>query len=850
MSFTAQSVTILQVSDLESALVFKKPLAMLAAEWTTTARWSAAVELLKHSLAETNALRIDLLVLNGDCIKGGRGVKETPELKRKKFIEFADHFVVPLATYLLERFHTKFIIIVPGNHDVVRDSGDGAASINHVNERLRSFFAMVDQVTLALNGKMIVQAAPKSATDPIKSVTTDDGGFEFFPLNSALLSGANIDMITEVLSGKGKKALDESEYEHIYAESDKINEAIDKADGVDKALKEKLSSDAALVPQQHLGQLASAYRKPTSGAYQPCRIAIVHHNSVPYPHETSGRVKSYGFCNSGAFHAKLSEGGFRFVLHGHQHESRVFELADLSHPHPIESVEPRRLLFIGAACFGSDETPEGQMGFNVIQFSKPVHDACVAEISHFGFDTTKRDGVDPGSLSVRRITHVSTVPPLVNGRHKVAESLFQNCLQTNYLERYERCLRLEDPTAESFYGEFRQTRDVFQSIYAIYSVSVFEPRLWGEQRFAEFFLPEARHNLARAAAVAKSLEAELALTAGLSSAGGVDDLCKYFKKLIHGSFPGLHFRFSHPVFSGVQQANRNAEKLKIGSRFSNTNGNVNESFVRGLLRNRPRDVKNREYNFFARTLKGPRHALSQQPRNMHDSLSVWDNATTISNLKLDDPEVPNVPNSEMQEVAEKLLSRPFYEGIYLSVSAISGFHPLKPQDSKHEGEYMQLQEFPRIVLWTREQFFQPQAIECIEFHEHSGFPLFWINPERLNGRSGVKRKKYGHYSILGCARGEPVVHKDNVNDELGHKATKEDIVGDDEDIAGVTEAIWGRLNMPKGLMPHADPINEFMHLVQRRDIMFAADVWAILRLGETAWLDMEKFLNDQENARA
>jgi hypothetical protein len=651
-------------------------------------------------------------------------------------------------------------------------------------------------------------------------------------------------MITEVLSGRGEKPLEAAEYDRILADSKTVSDAIEKvADGVEKELKDKLSSDAALVPQEHLNQLALASRNHGAVSTAPCRIAIVHHNSVPYPHETASRVKSYGFCNSGAFHEKLLDGGFRYVLHGHQHEARAFELADLSHPRPQADVNPRRIVFIGAPCFGSDETPDFQMGFNLIQLSRPTHDACQADITHVTLETTLSGGVDPASLSLRKFTHVTTVPPIETKKYEIAEQLFQNCLRTNHPERYEHSLHLDDPIAESFYGELRQTRDVFQSIYAIYSISVFEPKLWGERRFAEFFLPEARHNLARAAAIAKSLEAEIAAARNPDSNSAHAAVGAKFQGFIHGAVPGLHFRFSDPIFAGVQQSNRNAEALAVGSRFSAADGNLDEAFVQRLIGDRPRDVQSREFNFFVRTLRGPRHAPRQEPINKHDSLSIWDNAASIHGLKLDDPNIPNIPSAAMDQIAAKLLSRPFYEGISLSISAVPGFVPRKPRPDRQEKEYKQLQEFPRIVLWTMEHFRQPQALECIEFHEYCGFPLFWLNPGRLLGPHNEFRKRYGHFSILGGTSDRSVDHRARPNDEEGRILQLKEMADSDDNLAGVTEVIWGKSNVPTDLSTDADHIDEFMHLVQRPDIMFAADAWAISRLGGAAWAEMEAFFS-------
>src|ERR1043166_1836380 len=162
------SVTILQISDLESALVFKKTIATPSSEWTPRAKWHEAAKLLRESVAATGVTQIDLLVLNGDLIKGSRNEKETLDGKIRKFAEFAEFFILPFGTFLQSNYHTRHIIIVPGNHDVLRNSVDATASINTANERLKPFFDMVTQVRRVLGEKVLVSGARVSGTDAIE----------------------------------------------------------------------------------------------------------------------------------------------------------------------------------------------------------------------------------------------------------------------------------------------------------------------------------------------------------------------------------------------------------------------------------------------------------------------------------------------------------------------------------------------------------------------------------------------------------------------------------------------------------------------------------------------------------
>jgi hypothetical protein len=227
--------------------------------------------------------------------------------------------------------------------------------------------------------------------------------------------------------------------------------------------------------------------------------------------------------------------------------------------------------------------------------------------------------------------------------------------------------------------------------------------------------------------------------------------------------------------------------------------------------------------------------------NRHDSVSVWDNATTVDGLVLDNEDAPNIPEEKAREAAQKLLTRPFYEGIHLSLSSIANFEPTKPGRNTDLRNYQQLFEFPRIVLWTKEHFMQPQALECIEFHEYCGFPLFWLDSKRLKGPQNRSREMFGHYTILGSTSDREMEHRGIPNDAKGKRPNLSDF--GNSHMGGMTEAFWGPHNVPDTLNPDADHIDEFMYLMLRPEIMFAADVWAIARLGQQAWNELEIFLD-------
>jgi hypothetical protein len=138
----------------------------------------------------------------------------------------------------------------------------------------------------------------------------------------------------------------------------------------------------------------------------------------------------------------------------------------------------------------------------------------------------------------------------------------------------------------------------------------------------------------------------------------------------------------------------------------------------------------------------------------------------------------------------------------------------------------------------------------LEFHEHCGFPLFWLDPDRLKTRDARKqeagqcRRLIGHDTVFALS---------NRNDERLTRgiAVWSDELGEDPDRTMQKESgfaqsrvgwIW-RDAQPRKLSPDAPLIDEFTALLSRPDILFAADVWAMRQLGNEAWRDLQMHLD-------
>lgn len=550
---SSNSFTILHLSDLESALIFQKQ----KIKSTKSHSWNKLVSILENGLEkvlkELGWDHIDLFVISGDCISS------SDKNKQEAFRNFVSDFVMP-SMKILSRKGVKHLIIVPGNHDVERQDEDVSMDFNNPPARLNRFDEMIQNIRTKFKGKYHVHTSPRSGAADIEPIEFCYGEniYEVFPLNSALLSGASIDLTVEFLSGKSNE-LSEKDFNLLADFSKRIRicsapiiqefRTANAGSHLFENIEKKLSADVAFIPPAHLDAIGNA-----SASGKRCRIAVVHHNSLPYPGETAERAKPYTFFNSGAFHQQLLAGDFHYVLHGHQHEARSYNLTEFKPPTRPDA-HTQCTLFIGAEPFGSGLTPNNSLGFNVIRFTAPTSETCHARIVQAQLPAEPYGSVihDPKFRDASHAAMLSLRDDESQRKMRLAENLFQECLATTEFEKFNSFYERQKSNVGPFYSRLRQDIDRFSEIRGLYSVSVFDPYQWGEQRLSEHFAGIALRQHAQAAALANSVEGTL--QANASKKRDPDTLA-------------LHFQFSEPLFEAISTACSNALKVKVASKFS------------------------------------------------------------------------------------------------------------------------------------------------------------------------------------------------------------------------------------------------------------------------------------------
>lgn len=715
----------------------------------------------------------NVLVLNGDIAKDG---------KPEEFAIFEEHFL----TKLIEELHPENIVVVPGNHDVQRpdskrdaDSDEskvvgttpvlndsGFRTTTPKDGSLEAFWNFVRRIVNRFPNQK--WCYPPESDDEEVAPCTCGSTFpvHIYPFNSSEFSGKaerTIVSLIEELSRYKKNIADE-----VY--------------------------DAAIIKS------FEPYRKALEKYPRPAfRVAVVHHNSLPFRYE-GRRLKQYGFINAGQFNTWLLEHSFNLLLSGHQHEGGFFRVSDLQQRRKTSIFQD--LIVSGAPAFGA---------------ASPVET---------GFTVSVLDEVDPVSVSVHvckiipdpASSDYSLYPPQVTDSvHYVtiAEAAEKNDLCRELTKMVAHDVQTDDlreivdrwqagPQAERFFRELHLTRQTRQDIRAMYSLSVFPPKLWTEKRLAEFFLPEANRNIAHAVSWAKSIEARLA---------GRND---HFKARLIGGKPSLHFRFSRPLCSAIQFANRSAYNAAIG-------GDIAEAF---------------KLKVFPKNSQGDREKAFLQRCGCHlsaggysQSLSVWGNAAKLEDFDLDTQELETISTEVENGLYDLHQKRLTIDNLPLSFSELKYRPRANISDIDQQIIKNQLFEFPRILLWEPEMFLRPDAIQCIEFHEYCGFPLFWIDPARLG-----TRYHEGHYNLFARALDEPrYCYYAARNNEVGLINPPRD---DSEFDPNSTDPLWSmwRGSLPNGLSRTSSFVAEFAWFLERPDICFAVDAWAARRfLQEDGW---------------
>ena len=175
--------------------------------------------------------------------------------------------------------------------------------------------------------------------------------------------------------------------------------------------------------------------------------------------------------------------------------------------------------------------------------------------------------------------------------------------------------------------------------------------------------------------------------------------------------------------------------------------------------------------------------------------------------------------------ANLLLTRVSLEDMRLDLGRPYDFVPQKVNDKLAVSK---LAEFPRILLWRAEDFDSPVAIQTIEFHENCAFPLFWLRPDALVSAGRRTEREYiGHFTIVDSSR------KDVLscwNDAKGNIPPKPRGGIQPNEV----KSLWHDAP-PRALEGDPHFIDEFVHLLRRPDIMFAADAWAMRKMGADTW---------------
>ncbi len=367
-------------------------------------------------------------------------------------------------------------------------------------------------------------------------------------------------------------------------------------------------------------------------------------------------------------------------------------------------------------------------------------------------------------------------------------------------------------------GHFARIRDVHTEvadIRGIYSVTVFPPKLWGTKNFAELFLPQGKRNIAHAVAVAKRNEFHLRENESL-------------KKRLNEGHASLHFLFSDPLCKAIQNSLRISQKLKVATR------------LRELLEddNFHKTLDTQVIDFLQRCFR-PNHTNTSS--DAFSSLSIWDNAGRMPNVDLSRL-VENQPDEdELDEIIRTMVQLPSIGEMRVTISPLGAI----PRFSFGENDIARdtvalLFEFPRILIWDDKWLNELEAFQCIEFHEECAMPLFWLRPSRLLTRKkGKTRRPVGHVTLF--ATRDPSGNllreaKSLWNDRKGKEPSLRKSFSE-------IQHIWGKEAYPKSLDPHEKLVEEFMYLLQRPDIVFAADAWAMRLLGEDAWNEFMNLLD-------
>ena len=670
----------------------------------------------KGTLQELAQNKTDFIVFNGDIVNNG----QTNDL-HEAYTQFIDP--------ILDMFSGAQLILVPGNHDVDREKWVKNAS-------LEDFQAIADKGINPWTNDGINQS---------------DSIF-LWVVNSVPLSGARDPLLEE-----------------HYQQLD-----IDITQNLNDNNLKQLCMDPAYVTGDSMDACKRRLKDDTS----PIRIAILHHNPLPFPRENSENLKRYRFINDGDFNKFLDDQDFNIVLHGHQHASRVSYLSttDLKAGSGTSNHFKGGIVFIGAPAFGGSI----EFGFNYIKIThnpdKNGNPGSIkALIKTFFFDSTNSTSEVAYTLPARKFSEENS---------KVANKVIEHIAQNKDLYKIKNAVGY-NRTENQHWDNVNNIKRNLINIRAIYSLAVFPPKVWNSKRLTEFFLPEGIANMMNAVTLANSvpnIETDLAS-------------------------PSLLFRFTRPVFYAIKNA------LEISKGFD----------VAGKIRSRydevlgsPTNPVQKELRRFLNKLTF-NNSLDLQDVGHSLSLSVWDNATSGNGKSGNNVKTKGAYPNPLSGT-----------NIHFELNDYELSNSLKEDLSK--ARVHEVMEFPRILIWEISDFLQPEAAQCITFHEECGFPLFWLRPSSLQ-YNGNLRQKYGHMTVYSTHRSD--AGSITVEEASRPKDLYNDIKGDNE-ISNNSELmlqIWNEDARPPGLLGDSTALDEYKILLGRKDLIFAVDAWAMIVMG-------------------
>ncbi|MGH8488881.1 MAG: metallophosphoesterase family protein [Gammaproteobacteria bacterium] len=779
-----ESIVILHLSDLHAGQRFKKPFFQ---QHPLQKRCGRLLQIFnENTFGRLGLPSVDLLVLSGDLTDEGR---------REEFQALISHFLKPLT----ESGLVRNAIAVPGNHDVdwklVRQPSEGLIPLHEFRSRIsESRFEKLSA------GRIF--CPPAGSGDTLGFLPLGDPAWcQVVPFNSVNLGGTLHPDIKRYLKLDPKKAIDDGKLG--FEENEEM---------FTKRFGEAPPIDPAFISDDDLSSVHTTLDVNTPAGHTPFRIAVIHHNPIAYSSEGSN-PRPYRFLNDGAFNEFLIKHGFHLVLHGHQHVAELFSFSRApsrgratATAHKTSPALENGFLCLGAPSFGAEDAPG--IGFNLIAVER-IRDLATVHVQRLTWEHSSSGGLQ--ELTRNESRHVVPLGDVDDRRRTLLHRLSIMVLNNDKLPELEREAGISATFEGAFFGRLRDMRNDHKNIRAMYSLSVFPAELWSEKRLAEFFLPEARRNIARAAALAKSLETRYQ---NVPNATLRDKL----RQIVTSGTPNLLFRFSRPVHEAIRSAKSISEGLGITTliRAAATGGQLPELHIR-------------DRTFIERN--SARTTINTGCADKSDSLSIWDNVCSVGGIDFESEACEAEIAAMDIEGITSLLNRVSVEDMRFNL-----FDPpygFEPKQTNNPTAISKLAEFPRILLWKGEDFDSEEAIECIEFHENCAFPLFWIRPEMLRGTKG-ERKYIGHFTIVDANRaGVSSRWNDAQGDEPGEPTGWN---------PNKVKSLWDNAP-PHCLRDEPNLIDEFVHLLKRPDIMFAADAWAMRKMGASKWDALINHLN-------